>query len=94
LLCPWIRRFTMIISAWWLSAWWLRTSSKIRWQEVKETTGKLGNGQLLSGCGFVQNIAPPLLSRDRRIKMEQNKSISKNRWIPYVISYWNVEYDG
>jgi len=42
-------------------------------QEVKETTKKLGNGQLLScqsGCGFVQNIAPPSLSRDRRIKME------------------------
>jgi len=37
----------------------------------KETTGKLGNGQLLSGCGFAQNIAPPSLVRDRRIKMEQ-----------------------
>jgi len=38
---------------------------------VKETTGKLGNGQLLSGCGgFVQNIVLPLLSRDRRIKMQ------------------------
>jgi len=33
----------------------------------------LGNGQLLRGYGFVQNIAPPLHSRDRRIKMEQNK---------------------
>jgi len=30
-----------------------------------------GNGQLLSGCGFVQNIAPPPLSRDRRINMQQ-----------------------
>jgi len=39
--------------------------------------GKLGNEQLLSGCGFVQNIAPPSLSRDRRIKMEQtNKQTS------------------
>jgi len=38
--------------------------------KVKETTGKLGYGQLLSGCGFVQNIAPPLLSRDRRIKIK------------------------
>jgi len=46
---------------------------QIQWKEVKETTGKLGNGQLLSGRGFVQNI--PSLSRDRRIKMEQtNKS--------------------
>jgi len=41
---------------------------------VKETTGKLGNGQLLSGFGFVQNIAPPSLSRDRRIKMEQTNT--------------------
>jgi len=38
-----------------ISAWWLRTSSKF--------SGKK--------CGFVQNIAPPSLSRDRRIKMEQ-----------------------
>jgi len=28
----------------------------------------------LRGCGFVQNIAPISLSRDRRIKMEQNKT--------------------
>jgi len=27
----------------------------------------------VSGGGFVQNIALPSLSRDRRIKMEQNK---------------------
>jgi len=38
--------------------------------EDKETTGNLENRQLLSGCGFVQNIAPPSLSCDRRIKME------------------------
>jgi len=31
------------------------------------------NGELLSGCGFVQNIAPLLLFRDRRIKTKQNK---------------------
>jgi len=43
----------------------LMSSNKqqINWEEVKEATGKLGNGQLLSGCGFVQNIAPPSLSR-------------------------------
>jgi len=40
-------------------------------------TGKLGNGQLLSGCGYVQNIAPPSVSCDRRIKMEQNKQIKQ-----------------
>ena len=37
LLRPWIRRFTIIISA-----WWLRTSSKFTWEEVKTSTGKLG----------------------------------------------------
>jgi len=44
---------------------------QIQWSEVKETNGKLENGQLLSGCGFVQNIAPPSLSRDRKINMEK-----------------------
>jgi len=42
--------------------------------KIKLITGKLKNGQLLSECGFVQNIAPPLLSLDKTIKMlEQNK---------------------
>jgi len=75
LLRPWIRHFTMIISA-----WWLQTSSKFDCKEVKETSGKLWNGQLLSGYRFVQNIAPPSLSRDRRIKMEQNKTIT---WLKF-----------
>ena len=52
LLRPWIRRFTIIISA-----WWLRTSSKFMWEEVKRQPESLENGQLLSGCGFVQSIA-------------------------------------
>jgi len=55
-----------------MSAWWLQTSSKVSGKK-SETTEKLGNEQLLNGCGFVQNITPPLLSHDRRIKMEQNK---------------------
>jgi len=38
-------------------------------KEVKESTGKIGNRQFLSGCGSRQNIAPPSLSRDNRIKM-------------------------
>jgi len=61
-----------------ITAWWLRTSSKFSDKKSKETTGKLGNGQLLSGCGFVQNIAPLSLSRDMRINMEkkQNKLIN------------------
>ena len=37
LLCPWIRCFTMIISAWWNLA-----SSKLKKSE-KNSTGKLGN---------------------------------------------------
>ena len=72
LLRPWIRRFTMIISA-----WWLRTSSKFMWEEVKGQPENLENGQLLSGCGFIQRIAPPSLSRERRIKIHQSiKSIN------------------
>jgi len=43
--------------------------------------GKLGNGQLLIGCGFFQNITPPSLSRDRRIKMEQTNKVS---WLRYL----------
>jgi len=41
---------------------------------VEETTGKLENGQLLSGCGFVQHIAPPSLSRERRVKVGTNQN--------------------
>jgi len=63
-----------------ISAWWLRTSSKFSGKKSKKkTTGKLGNGQLLSGCGFVKNIAQPSLSRDRRIKMEQTNKQSEMR---------------
>jgi len=59
-----------------ISVWWLRTSSKFSGKKSMKQPEKLGNGQLLSGWGFVQNIAPPSLSRDRRIKMEQtNKKI-------------------
>jgi len=35
------------------------------WEEVKASTGKLKNRQILSGCGFVQNIAQPSLFRVR-----------------------------
>jgi len=50
---------------------------QINWEEIKEATGKLGNRHLLSELGFVQSIAPPLLSRDRRIKMEQINNLLK-----------------
>ena len=52
LLRPWIRRFTMIVSA-----WWLRTNSKFTWKEVKRQPESLENGHLMSGCRFVQSIA-------------------------------------
>jgi len=66
---------TMIVSA-----WWLQTSSKFSGKKPKKQPEKLGNGQLLSGCGFVQNIAPSSLSRDRKIKMEQTNNISYRIW--------------
>ena len=67
LLRPWIRCFTMIISAWWSLA-----SSKLKKSEAKfnRKTGK--QRQLLSESGFVLRIAPPSLSRDR-IKMKKSK---------------------
>jgi len=33
----------------------------------------------INGYGFVQNIAPPSLSRDRKIKMEQTNNLAKSR---------------
>jgi len=43
-----------------------------------QKNNRIGNVQFLSGCRFVQNIAPPLLSRDtdRGITMVQT---SKNK---------------
>ena len=52
-----------------VAAWWLRTSSKFTREEVKRQPEGFENDQLLSRCGFVQRMAPPLISRDRRIKM-------------------------
>ena len=41
-------------------------------EEVIGQLENLENGQLLRECGFVQRIAPPSLSRERRIKMHQS----------------------
>ena len=73
LLRPWIRRFTIIISA-----WWLRTSSKFTWEEVKTSTGKLGKWSTPKRVRIRPKYSAPSLSRDRRIKMHQsiNQSIS------------------
>ena len=72
LLRPWIRRFTIIISA-----WWLRTSSKFTWEEVKTSTGKLGKWSTPKRVRIRPKYSAPSLSRDRRIKMHQsiNQSI-------------------
>ena len=67
LLRPWIRRFTIIISA-----WWLRTSSKFTWEEVKTPTGKLGKWSTPKRVRIRPKHSAPSLSRDRRIKMHQS----------------------
>ena len=67
LLRPWIRRFTIIISA-----WWLRTSSKFTWEEVKMSTGKLGKWSTPKRVWIRPKYSAPSLSRDRRIKMHQS----------------------
>ena len=38
-----------------ISSWWLRTSNKFTREEVKRQPENSEKGQLLSGCGFVQN---------------------------------------
>ena len=71
LLHPWIRCFTTVISAWWNLP--SRTSSKLKKSEAKFKRKTWKQGQLLSESGFVLCIAPPSLSRDRRINMKKSK---------------------
>ena len=73
LLRPWIRRFTIIICA-----WWLRTSSKFTWEEVKTSTGKLGKWSTPKRVRIRPKYSAPSLSRDRRIKMHQSINQSIN----------------
>ena len=63
LLRPWIRFFTMIISAWWNLA-----SSKLHQSDAKLKRKTRKQRQLLSESGFVVSIAPPSLSRDRSVE--------------------------
>jgi len=42
-----------------------------KWTTPKQVQIHPSNGQLLSGCRFIQNVAPLSLSHDRRIKIEQ-----------------------
>ena len=74
LMRPWIRCFTMIISAWWNLA-----SSKLKKSEENSTGKTWKQRQLLSESGFVPRIAPPPLSRDRRIKMKKSIIIIINQ---------------
>ena len=48
------------------------------------STRKDGKWQLLSGCGFVQRIAPPSLSHDRRIKMDKSIIMSFSSNVLFV----------
>ena len=72
LLRPWMRCFTMIISA-----SWNPPSSKLKKSEAKFNRKTREQRQLLSESGFVLSIAPSPLSRDRRIKMK--KSINQQK---------------
>ena len=91
LLRSWIRRFTMIISA-----WWLQISSKINkfTLEVKLQSESLECGQLLSGWGrFVQNKSAPLASsrvEDKRGSMWLGNRILSHgslTWKKKVLAY-------
>ena len=80
LLRPWIRRFTIIISA-----WWLRTSSKFTWEEVKTSTGKLGKWSTPKRVRIRPKYSAPSLSRDRRIKMHQSINQSINSMLSKIL---------
>ena len=66
LLCPWIRCFLIIISA-----WWNFTSSKLKKSEAM-LNRKTRHKETLSKSGFILGKAPPSLSRDRRIKIKKS----------------------
>ena len=68
LLRPWIRCFTMIISAWRNLA-----NSKLKKVRRKFSQKTWKQRQLLSESGFLPRIASPLLSPDRRMKMKKLK---------------------
>jgi len=63
-----------------ISAWWLRISSKFSGKKSKKQP-QTQKWTLLCECGFVQTLAPPSLSRDRRIKMEKQTSPDSE---PYI----------
>ena len=73
LLRPWTRCFTTIISAWRNLA-----SSKLKKPEAKLHRNTRKQRQLQSESGFVQRIAPPSLSRDRRTQIKKKSHPRKS----------------
>ena len=57
-----------------ISAWRNSTSSKSKRSQAKFKRKNRKQGQLLSESGFVLCIAPPSLSRDRRMKVKKSSS--------------------
>ena len=90
LLRPWIRRFTIIISA-----WWLRTSSKFTWEEVKTSTGKLRKWSTPKRVRIRPKYSASSLSRDRRIKMHQsiNHQSSKHNTVSVISDLVQILFD-
>ena len=87
MLRPWIRRFTIIISA-----WWLRTSSKFTWEEVKTSTGKLGKWSTPKRVRIRPKHSAPSLSCDRRIKMHQSINHQDKSWAPHIACKTCIEH--
>ena len=86
LLRPWTRCFTTIISA-----WWNLTSSKVKKSEAKFKRKTRKYRQLLSESRFVLRIAPPSLSRDRRIKMKKKSHQRKQMSRKSIFAYLRVK---
>ena len=87
LLRPWIRCFTMVISAWWNLA-----SSKLK-KSQENLTGKTWKQRLLlSESGFVLRKAPPPFSRDRRIKMKKSNNQSISVHLPCIHLLHSVQH--
>ena len=79
LLRPWIRCFTLIISAWWNLA-----SDKLSKSEAKFNRKTRKQRQLLSKSGFVLS-RPSSLSRDKRMKMKKAIISNASFFTSYLI---------
>ena len=79
LLRPWIRRFTIIISA-----WWFRTSSKFTWEEVKTSTGKLGKWSTPKRVRIRPKYSVPSLSFTKTPLRKQSRKETKLKNKPWL----------